>query len=132
VALVATGSEWVRAFLDLQGASGATYRYRLAPDGDVGLPTAGNYVCVREQGEDFGLLASGTTFDLSSATADWRRAVAQHGPAQLFVRLNVSASVREAEEQDIAAYYATRRDRGSAPESSSGSSSGPSPSGGGV
>ena len=95
-------------FLDLNGASGATYRYRLAPDGQVTTPIAGNYVYLREDGEGFTVLSIVATNDLSSATRGWKAFVAKHGATHLYVRLNVSSSVRESEQQDIAAYYKPR------------------------
>ena len=101
----------MQAFVDLQGASGAVYRYRLAPDGQVTSRIAGNYAFVREEEEGFAVLSAEATSDLSSATAAWRRAAAKHGELQLYTRLNVSAAVRETEQLDIAAYYKQRRSR---------------------
>jgi hypothetical protein len=98
----------VQAFVDLQGASGAVYRFRLAPNGVVNSPIAGNYAFVREAPEGVALLVIAATNDLSSATADWKRAVAKYGAMALYTRLNVSAAIREAEQQDIASYYKPR------------------------
>jgi hypothetical protein len=98
----------VQAFVDLQGVSGASYRFRLAPNGVVSSPIAGNYAFIRETPEGVALLVVAATNDLSSATADWKRAVAKYGPMNLYTRLNVSAAVREAEQQDIASYYKPR------------------------
>jgi len=99
----------VQAFVDLQGASGAVYRFRLAPGGVVSTPIAGNYAFVRAAPEGgFTILSVAATNDLSSAMADWRRAVAKYGEMHLYTRLNVSAAVREAEQQDIAAFYKPR------------------------
>jgi len=101
----------VREFVDLQGASGASYRFRLAPGGEVNTPMAGNYACVRDEKASFTVLSVGATNNLSGAATDLKRAVAEHGAAELFTRLNVSASVREAEQQDISAYYGSLLDR---------------------
>lgn len=98
----------MQAFVDLQGASGAIYRFRLAPDGAVTTPIAGNYAFVREAPEGIAILSVAATNDLSSATAEWKRAVAKYGPLLLYTRLNVSAAVREAERGDIAAHYKPR------------------------
>ena len=98
-------------FLDLNGASGATYRFRLAPDGDVTTPIAGNYVCVREEESGFTVLSVVATNDLSSARQAWKQAVAKHGATHLYTRLNVSSSVRENEQRDIVAYYKPRASR---------------------
>lgn len=92
-------------FLDLNGASGVTYRYRLAPDGQVSTPIAGNYVCVRQEAEGFTVLSVVDTNDLSSAARAWKPFVAKHGATHLFTRLNVSSAVRESEQADIAAFY---------------------------
>ncbi len=95
-------------FLDLNGASGATYRYRLAPDGQVTTPIAGNYVCVREDAAGFTVLSVVETNDLSSAARGWKQMVAKHEASHLYIRLNVSVAVRESEQADIAAFYKPR------------------------
>ncbi len=102
------------AFLDLNGASGATYRFRLAPGGNVTTPIAGNYACVREDEAGFTVLSIAATNDLSSATAEWKRCVAKYGATHLYTRLNVSSLVRENEQRDIAAFYKPRLNRQSA------------------
>ncbi len=101
----------METFVDLQGASGATYRYRLAPDGEVTSRIAGNYALVREEPDGFAVVSTEATSDLSSATDAWRRAAAKHSALYLYTRLNVSAAVRETEQLDIAAYYKQRRKR---------------------
>ena len=98
----------MQPFVDLQGGSGASYRFRLAPDGKVSPPIAGNYVYVRQEAEGFTVLAVEATNDLSSAAANWPLAVAKQGATHLFTRLNVSLTVREAEQRDIAAHYLKR------------------------
>jgi hypothetical protein len=77
----------------------------LAPGGEVNSPSAGNYACVRDEQGSFTVLSVGASNDLSAAATDLKRAFAEHGAALLFTRLNVSASVREAEQRDISAYY---------------------------
>jgi hypothetical protein len=98
----------VPAFLDLNGASGATYRFRLAPDEGVISPMAGNYVCVREEESGFTVLSVAATNDLSHARQAWKHAAAKHGATHLYTRLNVSSSVRENERRDFAAFYKPR------------------------
>jgi hypothetical protein len=83
----------------------------LAPGGELNSPNAGNYACVRDEEDSFTVLLVGATNNLSGAATDLKRAVAEHGSAHLFTRLNVSASVREAERQDISAYYGSQFDR---------------------
>jgi hypothetical protein len=91
-------------FIDLQGASGASYRFRRRPEGASHLPTAGNYVLVREAGTGFKVLTVGASLDLSL--------VRPPGPARagrrathLFTRLNVARSVRVSEHEDLVASY---------------------------
>ena len=96
------------AFLDLNGASGATYRFRLAQDGYVRMAMAGNYVCVRAEGSGFTVLSVAATNDPYTTERAWKHAAARRGATHLYTRLNVSASVREAEQRDVAAYYRPR------------------------
>ncbi|WP_372781927.1 hypothetical protein [Phenylobacterium sp.] len=106
----------MKAFVDLQGASGAVYRFRLAPGGVVSTPIAGNYAYVREAADGVAILSVAATNDLSSAMTDWKRAVAKYGEMHLYTRLNVSAAVREAEQRDIAAHYKPRLTQQRSPE----------------
>ena len=70
---------------------------------------AGNYALVAEDG--FTVMAVGSTNDLTAATTEWKRARNKHSQVQLYTRLNVSSSVREAEQQDIASHYRLRANR---------------------
>lgn len=101
----------MRAFVDLQGASGATYRFRLAPDGQVTTPMAGNYALLRAEADGFTVLSVAATNDLTTAAAEWKRAQAKQGAVHLYIRLNVSASIRETEQRDIAAHYRLKSSR---------------------
>jgi hypothetical protein len=91
-------------FIDLKGASGAEYRFRLWPDGASHLPVAGNFVIVKAggEGESVTVLLVGVTNDLSQARADWAR-VAKRGATHVFTRLNVARTVRTGEHQDLVA-----------------------------
>lgn len=93
-------------FIDLEGASGARYRFRLWPEGTPHTPVGGNYVYVRD-GDDggFAVLQVGETNDLSKARAGWA-AAAKRGATHVMTRLNVSRAIRSAEHADIAAKYA--------------------------
>ena len=91
-------------FIDLNGASGIAYRFRILPEGAGHLPIAGNYVIVREEAEGFTVLLVGATDDLSQARNDWSR-VAELGPTHIFTRLNVARATRTAEHADLAAGY---------------------------
>jgi len=99
----------VKDFVDLRGTSGAVYRFRLAPDGVVTTPMAGNYALVRLAPAGPVVESVAATNDLSGATATFRRS--KTPGVRLYTRLNVSAAVREAERQDIAAFYAPKGQR---------------------
>jgi hypothetical protein len=101
----------VQAFVDLRGASGAGYRFRLSPGGEGHSPTAGNYALVRADDAGFRVFAIASTNDLTLATTSWKRAQSKRSDLLLYTRLNVSGAVREAEEQDIASYYKLRVNR---------------------
>jgi hypothetical protein len=93
-------------FVDLTGASGTEYRFRIWPDGTAHLPIAGNYVFLKAEPEGFTVLLVGATNDLSRARAD-RAKVAKHGASHVFTRLNVARTVRTAEHEDLVAGYKT-------------------------
>jgi hypothetical protein len=95
----------MREFIDLHGASGATYRFRSWSEGAAHLPMAGNYAVVREDPKGLVVLLAGVSDDLSTARPALTRLVEGHGPAQVYTRLNVSRTVRIAENDDIVAHY---------------------------
>ena len=43
-------------FIDLKGASGVAYRFRIWPEGVAHLPIAGNYVFLRAEPEGFAVI----------------------------------------------------------------------------
>ena len=98
----------MKDFIDLEGASGAKYRFRLWPDGTPHLPTGGNFVYVRQEQRGFTVLVVGESNDLSQARAQWPEAV-RRGATHAFTRLNVSRAVRTAEHQDLAAHHDVQR-----------------------
>jgi hypothetical protein len=91
-------------FIDLQGASGATYRFRLWREGASHLPIAGNYVFVREDQKKPVVVLAGTSLDLSTCRADAGKATAR-GATHLYTRLNVARALRTAEHQDLVAHH---------------------------
>ena len=91
-------------FIDLVGASGKAYRFRLWPDGAPHLAIAGNYVVVKADAEGIEILLVGATNDLSQARAAWPR-VARRGATHVFTRLNVARAVRGSEHDDLLAGY---------------------------
>jgi hypothetical protein len=95
----------MREFVDLRGASGTFYRFRLWPEGGAHPPIAGNYVVVREDPAGLKVLLAGITGDLSQAAAESRRALAKDASARLYTRLNVARAVRSSEHDDIVAEH---------------------------
>jgi hypothetical protein len=96
----------MKDFLDLNGASGATYRFRIWAEGAPHQQIAGNYVFLREEPEGFKVLLVGVTNDLSNAGTDWSK-VAKRGATHLFTRLNISRAARQAEHDDLVAHHKT-------------------------
>ena len=95
----------MKDIIDLHGASGAKYRFRLWPPGAGHLPMGGNYAFVREEPGGFALLAGAAIDDLSLTRSTHGAAASALGATHLFTRLNVSRAVRTFEAEDIAAYY---------------------------
>lgn len=94
----------MKDFIDLQGASGATYRFRLWPEDAPHQPIAGNYACVREDGDKVTVLAVGETIDLSHAPRELPKALREK-TTHLFTRLNVARASRVAEHEDLAGRF---------------------------
>lgn len=90
-------------FIDLLGASGATYRFRAWPDAGQ-APIAGNFAVVDKAGAAAQVLLLGVTADLSQALAPV--AAAGLGGKPLFVRLNVARATRHAVHDDLVAAHA--------------------------
>ena len=67
----------MREFVDLRGASGTFYRFRLWPEGGAHPPIAGNYIVLREEANGLKVLLAGVTSDLSQAAAESRKALAK-------------------------------------------------------
>jgi hypothetical protein len=85
------GEDSVKPYIELKGASGAVYRYKLAENGDPNTTIAGNYVYVD---------AKGTVVYVDSKTR-WSEAYARYGATWLYTRLNVSGASRADEYSDI-------------------------------
>jgi hypothetical protein len=100
----------MRAFLDLPGASGASYRFRLWPEGQSHVPIAGNFVLVREreEGGDVEVLVIGVTNDLSRARASLDKAQRQ-GATHAYTRLNVARTLRQTEHEDLVAQHSSAK-----------------------
>jgi hypothetical protein len=96
-------------FIDLQGASGVSYRFRTWPAGGDHPPIAGNFAIVRFEPEGMKLLALGQSLDLSLQPPEWTKL--KSDDAALFTRLNVARAAREAEYEDLVARHKPTRRR---------------------
>ena len=87
-------------FIDLTGASGATYRFRRRAVAGDHLPIAGNFALVT-------LVDGKVTVTTLGKSNDLSRLVAPTEPpeAQVYTRLNVARAIRTAEHDDLAAAY---------------------------
>jgi hypothetical protein len=92
----------LKLFIDVQGASGAMYRYSDAA-GEAPSSGAGNFVYVRGGGPRPGIVFAGETDNLRGCRTGWERARLLHSADGLYVRLNVRAAARRAEQADIVA-----------------------------
>jgi hypothetical protein len=88
--------------IDVAGASGAQYRFRLVADPQRPPIGAGNYVYIKHGDEADEVVGCGVTNSLPAAAATWASSPRQRGATAFYARLNVSRSVREAELADIA------------------------------
>jgi len=93
----------MKDFVDLSGASGASYRFRSARTVEP-QRIAGNYAVLRPRTKGFAVLHVGATDDLSAAQRECPPEIMKRG-ALLYVRLNVSRGPREAEHADLQAKY---------------------------
>ena len=94
----------MKDFLDLKGASGAAYRFRVWPEKAAHLPVAGNFVFLKETPTGFDVLLVGATNNLAEARGEWNK-VAKLGATHVFTRLNVARTARGAEHEDLVAAY---------------------------
>jgi len=92
--------------LDFIGASGTAYRY-FTRDGDRLSPSGGNYIFARETPDGLSVIYVSEAENLMTlADEHWPEAKARYGATHAFVRLNVTASVRRQERQDLIDAYA--------------------------
>jgi hypothetical protein len=89
-------------FVDLQGASGAHYRFRRA-DHNALPAMAGNAVVATGQAGRLKVLFCGATRSLAGAAPAIGEALAGRRGARLYIRLNVARTTREAEHADLVA-----------------------------
>ena len=88
--------------IDVRGGSGKLYRFRLTNQGRPASAMSGTYAYVRQEGKRGEVLFVGDADNLmNDARSRWDEAVGQHKATHLYVRLNISASVRREELDDI-------------------------------
>jgi hypothetical protein len=91
---------------DFTGQSGTAYRYTRLEDGQLMWPSGGNFLYVRQGDEGPQVVYAGETESLFRGYHDkWDRARAAHGATDIYLRLNISGSVRRAEQEDIVARH---------------------------
>ena len=90
----------MKPYIDLQGASGAVYRYKLAEDHDPRTTIAGNFIFVDAAGT---VVFAGEANNLHGAANRFPEASMKHKAEYLYTRLNVSGASRSDELQDIIA-----------------------------
>jgi len=94
----------MNAIIDLAGASGVAYRFRLWPEGAAHPPMAGNYACVRMHGERIEIMGVGDALDLSRLREELPKRVRDVEPL-IYTRLNVARATRAAEHEDLVAKH---------------------------
>lgn len=89
-------------FVDLQGASGARYRFHRATVAE--LPAmSGNVVVASGAAARVKVRFCGTARSLAQAASAIGQRLSAHRGANLYIRLNVSRATREAEHADLIA-----------------------------
>lgn len=90
----------MKPYIDLKGASGAVYRYKLAEDRDPRTTIAGNYLYLNAEGD---VVFAGEANNLHDSTRGFSEAAEKHAAEYLYIRLNVSGAARADELADLLA-----------------------------
>jgi hypothetical protein len=92
----------LRDFVDITGASGASYRFMRQRDGRPLSPMGGNYLYARYTGDTFELIYAGEAQNLLTSARDrWGEAQRRFQVTELYSRLNISERVRQLELTEI-------------------------------
>jgi hypothetical protein len=93
----------VSSFIDLVGASGAAYRFRRLSEALTAI--GGNFVYVREQGEEKKVVCCGKTRSLWRALNKpvWASDENSHPDDHLYIRLNAASGARDKDHDDLIA-----------------------------
>jgi len=89
-------------FVDITGASGTSYRFRLAADAAALPDAAGNFVFVRQEDGRAHIVGSGSAGNLAVAAKLWARAVAEQQADSLYFYLSIARRMRTEVHEDIA------------------------------
>jgi len=90
---------------DFTGKSGQRYRYTLL-DGQTIWPSGGNYLYVKQGKTAPKVICAGETESLFRGyRTRWDEAHDKHGATDIYLRLNITGSVRRAEMEDIIAEH---------------------------
>lgn len=95
----------MQSFIDLEGASGAIYRFHRVNDLNNLPAIAGNFAYVQGDGPQPIVVCCGTDETLLRAAARWPTAQQSHRATAIYVRKNVSWKIRAREHDDIVAKY---------------------------
>lgn len=87
--------------IEVQGASGESYRFRRLDHPGAAPATAGNYLYVRWDSRDPVILYFGEADSLSAVHTLWADAQAKHKATDIYVRLNVGREARQRERDDL-------------------------------
>ena len=96
----------MREFVDLVGASGASYRFKHLPKTVTPLRMAGNFVVVKERAGAVNVVHVAETNDLSKV----HEICSGEGlRGTTYIRLNVARVARESEHEDLVAKYGAKQ-----------------------
>ncbi len=91
-------------YVDVQGASGRTYRFMKIRDGRPLSPMGGNFLYARHTGPRFEMIYAGEVQNLLKDARDrWNEALERYQVSELYTRLNISERIRQLEHADIVA-----------------------------
>ena len=91
----------MKAFIDIMGASGAVYRFNAIENPAKAPPAAGAFVLARTGSDGVDVVCCGSALNLKDKVGLWGAQIQRTVTEGIFVRLNVSRSVREREHVDI-------------------------------
>ncbi|HZZ90691.1 MAG TPA: hypothetical protein VFE13_20375 [Caulobacteraceae bacterium] len=92
----------MRDYIDINGASGSTYRFMRLKEGRPLSPMGGNYLYCRFTGDVLEIIYAGEVQNLlKDARERWSEAQQRYQVSDLYSRLNISERVRQLELNDI-------------------------------